>query len=155
MRGDKRAVSVAISHTLTLAITAVLITILLVGAGDFLQTQQDSAAREKLSSIGADVASLIEKTDSLNATGEQVNISLDMNYPTRVTGETYRVRLSPESNPRQAMVYINSSTIPEPIGIKVRTDTPMEESGFRSGSNFQSLSLCSTGGHTITLGRCS
>jgi type II secretory pathway pseudopilin PulG len=158
MGDDDRAVSIAISHTLTLAITAILITTLLVAAGDFLQTQQQQAAREQFESIGADVSALVDHADSLTTTGESVGATLDANYPAFVTGEPYRVRLITDGPGRSTTgtVYLNSSVLPQPVGVPVQSETPLEQSTFRSSSDQQGVTVCPTAsGHYITLEGCS
>ncbi len=156
MRDNERAVSIAVSHTLTLAVTGILVTTLLIAAGGYLQSQQETAAREQLRDISADLGSLVDRLDSLSVTGEKVNASLTANYPPRVTGEPYDIALITEGAGRStnATLYMNSSAVPDSVGVKMRTDTPMEQSFTRSEN--PDVSLCWDGtDQYITLGSCS
>lgn len=156
MRDDERAVSIAVSHTLTLAVTGILVTTLLIAAGGFLQSQQTSAARAQLQDIGADVGTLIDRADSLEGTGEEVNVTLSGDYPARVTGEPYDITLVPDGTgpSTSATLYLNSSATPDPVGVRVQTDTPMERSFTRSEN--PTILLCWDGtDHYITLRSCS
>jgi hypothetical protein len=153
---DERAASIAITHALTLAITAILITSLLVTAGNYLTEQRNSVAQSQLRDVGGDVASLIDRADRLNETGSSVNATFDANYPDRIAGEPYTVALVPDSgDSTNATLYLNASELGQSVAIQVQTETPMTDS--RTSGENPTVKLCTdtSGAHTIALGRCS
>lgn len=155
-RDDERSASIAITHALTLAITAILVTALLVSAGNYLQSQQQAVARQQLQDVGGSLASLIGEADSLNSTGETVNATLSTSYPRRVAGEPYTVILIPERGDRtRATLYLNASAVDVSVEVAVATETPMDESRVRAGN--PTVRLCPNGAdpQSIALRRCS
>lgn len=106
-RRDERAVSVTVTHVLTIGITAVLVTGLLVGAGDLLQRQQDRAIEQGLRDIGDGIVNDLTSVDRLAAAGATGNVSARLENPEQVGGETYTVDLLVQD--RQAVLYLNTS----------------------------------------------
>lgn len=159
MRSDDRAVSIAISHTLTLAITAVLITTLLVGAGGFLQEKRTDAAREQLRGIGGDLSTLIDRADSLNATANRANVTLNGSYTRRVAGEPYNIELEPDGpgeNTAGLLILTSDALGDRELRIEVRTDTPMNGTNAVARGGDPTVLLCSPPGEDsyITLTEC-
>lgn len=152
--GDERGASIAVTHALTLTITAVLITVLLVTTGNFLHAQQNTVAQSQLRDIGGDLSSLIDDADRLNRTGE-VNATLSASYPDTIAGEPYTMELVPENGTRDttATLYLNATDLDLSVSVPVATDTPMTRSQARSEN--ASVKLCSgANGQTIVLRRC-
>jgi len=155
---DERSASIAITHAMTLGITAILITSLLLSTGDFLQSQQERVAQKQLQDVGADVASLIDEADELNATGNEVTANLSASYPSTVGGEPYTIALVPDGGATRATsatLYLNASELGLSVSVPIETDTPMEESRVRG--NNPTVRLCVetlTGQQVIVLGRC-
>jgi hypothetical protein len=127
---DNRAVSIAITHALTLAITAVLISGLLIGAGQLLDDQEDRAAEEQFSEIGGDVLSHVNSLDRLNATGEQVNATVEPSYPSRVVGESYRINITDDDSSypfdTPYALVITSDLLEQPKQYPLNTTGPTE-----------------------------
>lgn len=90
---DDRAVNIAITHGLTLAITTVLISGLLIGAGNVLTSQEQQVAQAQFDEIGGDLTSQLNTLDRLNETGEDVNVTVQPNYPEHVAGQTWNLEL--------------------------------------------------------------
>lgn len=150
--GD-RALSTAITHPLTLAITAVLISALLLGSGQVLEEQENRAAREQLSEIGSDVVSQIERLDSLNGTGERVNASVRLSYPDRVAGEDYTINVTDDDDSfpfeTDHALEIRSRGLDQPVQYPLVTDTTLDA---RSRAQGGTVALCLEGGD-LALGR--
>jgi hypothetical protein len=154
MTGDStRAVSTAITHPLTLAITALLISTLLFGAGELLADQKNRAAREQLSEIGSDVVSQIEHLDSLNGTGESVNASVRPTYPDRVAGEEYSINITGDSDSfpfeTSHAVSVDSPALDQPVQFPVETEATLDTTASAQGAPVE---VCLRDG-TIDLGR--
>ena len=160
MRGtfsdDERGASIAVTHALTLGITAILITTLLLSTGNFLQSQQERVAQQQLREIGGDAASLVGDADDLNETGTEVRANLSASYPQSVAGEPYTIALVPQSGSAgtNATIYLNASDMDVSIEVPVTTDTEMRQSRMRGSS--PTVRLCYDGSDQfIVLGRCS
>lgn len=152
IRTDNRAVSIAITHALTLGITAVLITGLLIGAGSLLDDQETEAARGSLSEIGSDTVSHINSLDDLNQTGEAVNVSVRPDYPDRVVGEEYTINISTQTEPFNNVKYtlvVESDALSAPIYYPINTTVALDEQSEVQGGQFE---ICHKHGE-IRLGR--
>lgn len=153
IRTDNRAVSIAITHAITLGITAVLLTGLLIGAGGLLEEQESRAARGSLSEIGSDTVSHINSLDTLNATGDEVNVSVEPDYPDRVVGEEYTINIT---NDRSAHPFgteyalsVRSDVLSAPIWYPLEVTVELDEQSEVKGGEFE---ICHTDGE-IKLGR--
>jgi hypothetical protein len=154
IRNDNRAVSIAITHALTLGITAVLITGLLIGAGGLLEDQEKQAARGSLSEIASDTVSHINSLDNLNATGEQVNASVRPDYPARVVGEEYTINITTNDHPFTATQYalvIRSDVLSAPVWYPLETTAELDEQSEVDGGQFE---ICLTDAEIRMGGRC-
>lgn len=91
---DDRGLSVALSHVLTMGITAVLIAGLLMGASAMLDGQSERGAERSLETIGERVANEVASVDQLardDPDPESLEIRVD--HPSEVSGVTYSVEL--------------------------------------------------------------
>ena len=106
---DTRAASIAITHALTLGITALLITSLLFGAGNMLDEQKERVIHAGLLDVSD---SVVTELDSIDRVVNDSTVASDVNatvaYPQRVGGISYTIRLSVGSD-GTATVYANSS----------------------------------------------
>ena len=91
MTGNDRALTTALSHTLTLAITAILIIGIAVSFGSALSSERTSAVREELTSIGNQLASDVAEVDTLAGQG---NATVYATYPERILGQRYSVSVT-------------------------------------------------------------
>ncbi|WP_254823723.1 DUF7266 family protein [Haloglomus halophilum] len=89
---DDRAVSTTVGYTLSLGISALLISGLLIAGGGFLQDQRVTSTRSELTVIGHQIAADIASADRLVGT-DASNIRVQRNLPDRVTGSAYTVEV--------------------------------------------------------------
>ena len=153
MTGNRdRGVSTAITHTLTLGITAVLISTLLLGSGQLLADQKDRAAREQFSEIGSDVVSHVNDLDRMSDTGRAVNVSVRPSYPERVVGEGYTLAITDANSTypfeTDYALEIRSPQLDRPLQYPLQTDTDLDEDARASGGD---VPICLSGGE-ISLG---
>jgi len=95
---EARAVSTTVSYTLTLAISALLVTGLIVAGGDYVDDRQEQVVRGELTVIGQQIVSDIAQADRLaGARTGPTTIKLNQSFPERVTGTGYRITLDPNS----------------------------------------------------------
>jgi hypothetical protein len=158
---DTRGVSVALTHALTLGITAVLIIGLLFSAGQYLDTQEDRAALTQLDQVGNDMVAQIHALDQLNKTGEQVQATIEPNYPELVFDEApYTIGLADADSTSRyknapnvdVVVTIDSRFTDGPRAYSVTTQTDLNVGSTVRGAQ-PVLRLC-TDPQEITLGEC-
>lgn len=128
----ERAVSVALTHVLTLAITVILLTGLVVGTGQLLDQQEDRAARDQFSAIGSDVVSQIYAVDRLGTTGEAVTVTVRPTYSDRVVGASYTVNITDDQDrfPFETThaLTVRSDALENPIQYPLATDAALNAS---------------------------
>ncbi|ACV48256.1 MULTISPECIES: DUF7266 family protein [Halomicrobium] len=100
---DNRAVTPAVTHALTIGISAIMITGLLVGAGGLLDDQRSYVVENGLENVGSAVTSELVSMDQFNTTGVDADLSYTTTHPARVGGRTYDVVLEPDS-PKSTLV---------------------------------------------------
>ena len=142
---DERAVSVAITHALTVAISTVLVSGLIIGAGTLLESQQQNVGEQQLEEIGSDAVSYVNTFDRLNATGEDVNASVAPEYPERIVGSfRYTIQLNDDT------LVVRSVQLGRSVEFPIETDVEIDQSAI-SGADAE-INLCE--GEEITLGGC-
>jgi len=134
---DTRAVSIAITHALTLAITAVLISGLLIGAGQLLDRQENRVTRAQFDEIGGDVLSHVNSLDRLDRTGTQVNVTVEPSYPSRVVGEPYQINITDDDSEfpfdTEYALVIDSDALDQPKQYPLETDAELDETARVQG----------------------
>lgn len=93
--GDRRAVTPALSHVLTISITALLLVGLMMAAGNSLDSQREHTARTQLETIGNRLASELARVDTLGQYGGQASIRT--RHPAQIAGGGYDVALEHRS----------------------------------------------------------
>lgn len=93
MTDTDRGVSIALTHAFTVAITAVLLTGLLVGAGQLLDTQENRVTQQQFSEIGNDLVSQLDRFDRLAAAPGNASATVTQQYPRDVAGYSYRLSI--------------------------------------------------------------
>lgn len=155
MREDTRAVSIAVTHGLTIAITAVLISGLLIGAGDVLQRQEQRVAEEQFDEIGSDMVSQVNSLDRLNETGDDVQVTVQPRYPEQVAGHTWNVEFAgSDQNPfgTEYALNITSDALDRTIQYPLNTSSASIETGAApENSEEPVIVLCED---TITFTEC-
>lgn len=138
-RMDRRAVSIAITHALTFGITAVLVSALLFSAGQFLGTQERNVADNQLSDVGSEVVSHINSFDRLNETGTGVEASIEPDYPDRVVGHTYTIRIVEDEDDVfdgvDVILQVDSRIFDRPLLYPLQTDTPVDIGASMTGND--------------------
>lgn len=140
-----RAVSVTVTHALTIAITLVLLTMLFVSSGTLLDSNESDVTRTQLGEIGGDVASLINTLDGLGQQNGNVTTSLGPSYPRDIpagSNERYTIAIRHGENKPQARatLYLNSSVLGSPVALELSTTVPLAES--ETFGNEMNLRLC-------------
>ncbi|ELZ43695.1 hypothetical protein C464_16137 [Halorubrum coriense DSM 10284] len=131
---DRRGVSVALTHVLTMGITSVLIAGLIITAGGAVETQRERAVQGELTTIGerlgTELTALDRAAESTNST-----MTVETSHPERVVNTRYRVRLtSNHSDCRtDACLVLDARTTETPVVIAVRDGIDTVESSALGG----------------------
>jgi hypothetical protein len=88
-----RAVSVAVTHVLTIGITTILIAGLLVGATGLLDGEKNRAGDRELRSIGETIATEMVTVSETAQERNADKATLRTNHPEAVVGDSYSIRL--------------------------------------------------------------
>lgn len=90
---DDRAVSIAVTHVLTIGITTILITGLLVGGSGLLRDEKQDAKRTELRTIGNRLATEVSSTyySAEDAGGGRMVVRVS--HPEYVAGDNYKISL--------------------------------------------------------------
>jgi FlaG/FlaF family flagellin (archaellin) len=127
---DRRAVSVTITHVLTIAITTILISGLLIGTGTLLDNQKDRATYDEKSTIGDRLATEITAVDQAaqRADGPST-VTVQTEHPRRLSGGQYFVTLYDDDagecntwGPDQCLVIESGQTDNVEVPLTVETD---------------------------------
>ena len=132
LRDDTRGASVAITHSLTLGITALLIASLLIGAGGLLERQQERVATQGLQNVAEGTANDLKSVDRLanrSHGGEVVSVT---SMPHRIAGENYDIALVDRGGDR-SVLYANMTTPDVVAAVEFKSDTPICERTITSG----------------------
>lgn len=116
-RGDNRAASIALNHALTLGITAILISGLIIGAGQLVTRQEERVAEQGLIDINEMLVTEVQQVDRLATTGNPSKIRSNVSLPSRVGGGGYTIELLVYSKDR-VVLWTNTTeyTVPVEIG---------------------------------------
>ncbi|WP_254767770.1 DUF7266 family protein [Salinilacihabitans rarus] len=93
---DERAVSITVTHVLTIGITTILVAGLLVGAGTMLDSERERSTERSLEIVGERLAGELSHADRLAESGDQVTITAD--HPRRAGNAQYTVELRDSSD---------------------------------------------------------
>lgn len=102
---DDRATSIQIGYTLSLAITALLISGLLIATGGLVESRQEQTIRSELTVVGERVATNLMSADRLASTGgSNAEVRVTVSLPDRVAGSGYRVTVNSSTSPPQLVL---------------------------------------------------
>ncbi|WP_227130673.1 DUF7266 family protein [Halorubellus salinus] len=90
---DDRAVSIAVTHVLTIGITTILITGLLVGGSGLLRDEKERATQTELRTIGNRMASEISSAYYSAEDAGGGTMAVRVSHPQYVAGDNYNVEL--------------------------------------------------------------
>lgn len=130
---DDRAVSIAVTHILTIGITTILITGLLVAGSGLLSAEKDRAARSELRTIGNRMAAEMVSAHSAVADSQSGSLTLRVSHPSQVAGSTYTVEIKDDCD-GSALPNDPPCLVLQPTGggeeVKVALDPDLDTGGF-------------------------
>jgi hypothetical protein len=135
-RGDDRAVSIAVTHVLTIGITTILITGLLVGASGLLESEKQGATRDELRTIGNRMVSEMSSAYYSSGDGPNDRVVVRVSHPEYVAGNNYNVELrdsgcsAPAVSSSKCLVLqtpTGNNEVVIPIDPQIELQTPLPE----------------------------
>jgi hypothetical protein len=132
LRNDTRGASVALTHSLTLGITALLITGLLVGAGGMLERQQQRVATQGLQNVAESVTNELKSVDRLATRSRGGEVTSAASIPNHIAGQNYDVELVDRSGNRAAL-FVNMSATDVTVPVEFRAESDICERELSSG----------------------
>lgn len=131
---DERGVSMPIQYVLLVAIVAILASTLLVSAGGFVSTQQDSAVRHGMDVAGTRlVADLVAADRLAGSMDDDGTMELAVDTPTRVAGTEYLISIESTATPGRSVVRIESVSSAEVVTVEVVTDLEIQPTTVDGG----------------------
>ena len=133
--------SVTVNYVLALAITALLVSGLIVAGGDYLQGQRESVTRHQLGVCAEQLADGIGDADRLATAGEEVRVEVDL--PRTAAGSAYRIRVanvsSSSDRPYEYALSLTSPRVSATVELTVRTNVRLAERTIEGGTVVVSL----------------
>lgn len=135
--GDDRAVSISITHVLTVGITTILIAMLLTSAGTMLDTETDRSADSSLETIGERLADEIGNADQIGAEDDD-NVTITTDHPRTVANSRYTVELlqdcsGPLLDGNTDCLRLTAHDADSVVRVPVKTDARIVESSAAGG----------------------
>lgn len=128
--GEDRAVSVAVTHVLTIGITTILISGLLLGAGSMLDDQSDRAGERELRSIGDRIAGELV-TAAIEGHRTDASVEVRTRQPGTVVGGSYALELTDDAecyagSGYDGCLYLRSSQTGIEVAIPISTPADVQ-----------------------------
>lgn len=131
MIDDDRGASITLNYVLTVAISALLVTGLLIAGGNFVAGQQTSVVRNELSVVGQRLAADVERVDRLVAAGDGVSAArINRSLPTAAVGERYDVEL--DASAEELVLTADGADVS--VSVPISNRTALADSSVGSGS---------------------
>lgn len=129
---DDRGVSPAVTQALTIGITSLLVTGLLIGGSQMVDSQRDRVTEQALENVGDGIARDLVRLDAFDTAGLNSTVSFRATYPERIADQSYSVEVVPDSS--HTRVYANASQLDRYAVVQVHNDTAVCHSTLSSGS---------------------
>lgn len=138
MRGSvDRAVSTTLGYVLTLTITAVLVSGLLVGTGQYVDDQRRQVTDREMSVLGERIAARTADADRMARAGNGTNaVRVRVQLPRTVAGESYRIEVSEPAvtTPRTHEITLTTGRADRSVSVSLRTGVDVEETTLPGGT---------------------
>jgi len=120
-----RGVSTTLGYVLALAISAILVSGLLIAGGTFVEDNRERVVRAELRVVGQQVSSSVETVDRLAVAGRgDTAAAVGLRLPAEAAEVGYGVALVPDGS--DAAVEITADEVGVTVRVGVVTDTPVD-----------------------------
>ncbi|WP_164471522.1 DUF7266 family protein [Halosimplex salinum] len=118
--GAVRGQSTALEYTLSLAVASLVITGLLMAAGDFVTDQRRDVVRTELGVVGEQLAGEVSAADRLVRAGEPTGrFSANASLPSTVAGAGYNIEIGNAGSSE----WLNLSASDPDVSVEIRLET--------------------------------
>lgn len=132
---DDRGVSTAVSYTIAVGITVILVAALLLSLGGLMDSQSDRTTDSELRVVGEGVATDLTKVDRLmNGLDEGDELAMRIDGPDRIAGQSYRVTLTDSSVTCSAPPCVEVATNERSYLVNVDLETSVTERTIPGGT---------------------
>lgn len=122
--GGLRGQSTALDYTLSLAVASLVITGLLVAAGDFVTHQREEVVRTELGVVGEQLAGEVAAADRLVRASDTESLSLNASLPETVAGASYTVAV--DDTATGEWLNLTSQDPDITVSVRLETETPLD-----------------------------
>jgi len=131
VRSSERSASYVLNYVLTLGITAILVSVLFIGGGSYVEQQRERTVESQLTVVAHHVAADIEQADRLVVAGESTDhVRVDRTLPGRASGTTYTVEL----DPTEEQLWVNATSVDVTVSVPLNSQTALGASTVEGGS---------------------
>ncbi|GCF14780.1 hypothetical protein Harman_27150 [Haloarcula mannanilytica] len=128
---DRRGVSPAVTQALTIGITSLLVTGLLIGGSQMVDSQRERVTEEALENVGDGIARDLIRLDAFNTESLNSSVSFRATYPERIADQSYNVEVSPDTS--RTRLYVNASGLNRYAVVRFENETNVCSSVVSSG----------------------
>ncbi|MHC3378058.1 DUF7266 family protein [Haloarcula sp. H-GB5] len=128
---DSRGVSPAVTQALTIGITSLLVTGLLIGGSQMVDSQRDRVTEEALENVGDGIARDLIRLDAFDTASLNSTVSFRATYPERIADQSYNVEVSPDMS--RTRVYVNATGLNRYAVVRFANETNVCPSVVSSG----------------------
>lgn len=129
---DDRAVSTAVSHAMTLGITAIMLTGLMVGSSQMVTDQREYVVEQGLEDVSSAVVSDLMRMDQFNTTG--TSVAFETNHPDRIGGRPYTIDVHSDSAGTTVFLNSSASVAHDSVPVRFANQTAVCESSVDGGA---------------------
>ncbi|MFB6222936.1 MAG: hypothetical protein ABEH86_04590 [Haloarcula sp.] len=121
LRRDDRGVSPAVTQALTIGITSLLVTGLLIGGSQMVDSQRERVTEQALENVGDSISRDLLRLDSFDTETLNTSVSFRATYPERIAGKSYNVEVT--ANSTHTHVYANATSLNRYTVVRFRNET--------------------------------
>lgn len=129
---DTRGVSIALNHALSVGITALLISGLMIGAGQMIEDQQERVTRSGLHNVGNQLVTELSRVDRIATSGARDDVRSRVPFSAQIAGNGYTIDLQSDAG-GGATLYANSTGVDVTVPIEIDTESAVCERQVNGG----------------------
>lgn len=134
--GDDRGVSITVNYVIALAVTAALVSGLLIAGGTMVENQREQVTRDQFDVLGDQLVATYLDADHLVAAGAD-RVEVRVRLPERVAGGFYDINVSavsePADQPNEYDVTLESQAVDVSVSTTLRTTHEVHEKTVPGG----------------------
>ena len=128
--GSDRGVSFTVSYVLSLSVAVLLVAGVVIGTGNVVRDQRESAIESEAMVVGDEVAASLMTADRLARTGDASELSTTVDLPDRLADTSYRVALDTGGSPA---VVVETDAPSVRVRVPLSTEVPLASATVEGG----------------------